>query len=508
MDWLAALDFELALKNVQSDIRGDWYRDPWEWRELIWLVPDHVDDHALPRLNATGVKRTSRLDVAKENFAIRPAVVLDPLDRLLYQALVDCLSVKLVGDLVPWAYGWRLSVKNPRPGRWEKNDEQWSAFRDHLGRLAEYDHAALATDVVSYFASIPVERLCELIITHGGNKPAERLVDMVSSWYKATGRGLPQRSAASAALAHLYLAPVDDVVAQYNAIPKGGIDAVPEGRALRWMDDIWLFGRSALSLREAQIAIQSSLRDLGLEMNVGKTNVWRGSAMRDAVFELEHSAVDSGLNEDEPDLEPLDELIEAVVARPELADRTTIRFMAKRMRDNDLFESVPDIAGVATRLPHAADHLSRLFRESGYWEDLQEWYVRYARRWRSRLPWTVGQLGTMFPTDAAVADDVQQLFAEVLASTNAPLPLLSVAAQRLAAWNPTNARVLIREAEKDESHPLSRRTLALAALHAGEVKSVVRQILQQHEENALILAMLEDTNFEKRAVPVSPDFAG
>jgi hypothetical protein len=41
----------------------------------------------------------------------------------------------------------------------------------------------------------------------------------------------------------------------------------------------------------------------------------------------------------------------------------------------------------------------------------------------------------------------------------------------------------------------------------GEVKSVVRQILQKHEENALILAMLEDTSFKKSTIPVSPDFA-
>jgi hypothetical protein len=32
-------------------------------------------------------------------------------------------------------------------------------------------------------------------------------------------------------------------------------------------------------------------------------------------------------------------------------------------------------------------------------------------------------------------------------------------------------------------------------------------MLQQHEENALILAMLEDTNFVKSAIPVSADFA-
>ena len=52
---------------------------------------------------------------------------------------------------------------------------------------------------------------------------------------------------------------------------------------------------------------------------------------------------------------------------------------------------------------------------------------------------------------------------------------------------------------------MARRSLGLASLHAGEVKNVVRKLLQ-HEENGLVLALLEDVNFNKRAVPVTADF--
>jgi hypothetical protein len=300
VDWLSALDFSQALANVQTDIRGDWYRDPWDWRELEWLVDGHIEEYALPRLNAAGVKRTATLDVPKENFAIRPAVVMDPLDRLLYQGLVDTLSVRLIGAIPVWAYGWRLSPTKPARGRWVPNDEQWDAFRDHLQRLADYDFAALTTDVVSFFASIPEEPLSEQIVTLGGNRPAERLVDMIRAWYRTTGRGLPQRSAASAAIAHIYLRPLDDVLGRFSAMPSRGAVWVPEGRALRWMDDIWVFARRQSPLREAQIALQAAMRDLGLEMNIGKTRVLYGDDMAEAVYALEHSAVDAALNEDDP----------------------------------------------------------------------------------------------------------------------------------------------------------------------------------------------------------------
>jgi hypothetical protein len=105
---------------------------------MDWL---ETFDFEQPRLNARGVKGTASLDVPKENIAVRRAVVLDRLDRLIYQALVDRLSVGLIGSLPSWVYGWRLSVRKPNAGEWARNDEQWRGFRQHLKALALYDSA-------------------------------------------------------------------------------------------------------------------------------------------------------------------------------------------------------------------------------------------------------------------------------------------------------------------------------------------------------------------------------
>ena len=508
VDWSQALNFEQALHNAHVDILHDWFRDPWGWRELHWVVGGHVADYALPRLNATGVRAVARLDVPKENFAIRPAVVFDPLDRLLYQALVDRLSVELIGQLPEWVYGWRLAPNAPAAGRYEPNDREWDRFRSHLGRLAVYDSAALTTDVVSFFASIPLDVLTEQILGIDSSAPGRRLTDMVAGWHLATGRGLPQRSAASATLAHFFLAPLDDVLGNRNTIPPGGAQDVPEGRALRWMDDIWLFGRTISSLRDAQLVIQVSMRELGLEMNIGKTRVLAGDDLQEAVFELEHSAVDGALAEDDPDPQPLDDLIDSILRAPEVAERTSIRFMTTRMRTHRLFERVGEICDHAPRMPHAADHLARLFRDSGHWSERQDWYVAHGRRWGDRLPWSIGQLGTMFPSGARVERSVIEFFGESVSRGNTPLAILSVACQRLAAWSPDEARVIMREAATREGHALSCRALGLALLHAGETRNVVRQVLRQHEENVIPLAMLEDTNFRRSAIPIVQDFAG
>src|SRR5689334_12681609 len=105
-------------------MQGDWYRDPWGWPEIAWVVKRKRADLLLPRINSDGVKQPAKLDVPKENFATRPAIVMDPLDRILYQALVDVESKKLIGALKPWVYGWRLVPDDPAPAQWSHNDNQ------------------------------------------------------------------------------------------------------------------------------------------------------------------------------------------------------------------------------------------------------------------------------------------------------------------------------------------------------------------------------------------------
>jgi hypothetical protein len=506
MDWLQALNFETALDNIQIEMTGDWYRDPWGWRELSWVVADgeRLNSFVVPRLDGTGVAAAQRINVPKENFGVRPAVVLDAIDRLMYQALTDRLSKQLVGELPVWAYGWRLIRAEPVAGRYARNNAEWNGYRSHLKQLTKLGGAALLTDIVSFFGTIPRDPLVEQILEASKNAPANRLVDLVGSWYETTGRGLPQRSAASATLAQFYLRPLDDILGYYARKQKGL--KASGSRVLRWMDDIWLFGRPRLDLRDAQVAIQQAMRDIGLEMNIGKTDVLEGDELVQAALEIDHSAADTGLQAEEPDEAPLDLIIDRIIEQPETVSATTIRFVGTRMRDHQAFDRVGELADCIERVPHGAMHLARLFRDSEYWREMQSWYLGYADRWLERLPWCVYQIGTMFPSGAKVDSTITSLMADTLAGRPA-LPLLSLAAQRLASWAPSEARPLLREAADRESHPLARRSIALAAVHCKETRKVVRQMLSEHAENSVTLAMLEDVRFAKSAIPITSDFA-
>lgn len=511
MDWLEVLDFKQAMRNAQTDMLGDWYRDPWSWAEATWCVKKRPD-LLVGRLNSNGVRRAVKLDVAKENFGIRPAIVMDPLDRIIYQALVDRLSPDLSKGMRDWVYGWRLSRKLPRRGRYVRNASEWENFLSTLTSLADWHLTVLKTDIVSFFASVRLDRLAEQVARRSGSsRIVERLFDLLDGWSTIPGRsGLPQRSAASALLANVYLSPVDDVLDYYGTLHGSrGPLRWRSGRRVpsvsRWMDDIWLFGQDAGVLRKAQVDIQEALRDLGLNINLAKTSVLEGEAVDIEAKQVEHSAVDGALaTAPEPErFGPLNELVDRLVSEPERASRTSVRFATTRMRDHT-YARVSDFAEQASRMPHVADHLARLFRDSKYWHEMTDWYMDYATSPWGSIDWSVAQFGTMFPASASKdVGDLKTHWAERLSAVNA-LPLTSVAAQRLAAWDADLARVAIREAAKRADSPLHRRSLALAALSAGEEPAYVRSLLSEFEENQVTLAMLTDRRF--RTVKVSADF--
>jgi hypothetical protein len=498
MDWLNTLDFERALVNCHKDFLGDWHRDPWGWPEFDWVATTRPEMLAA-RLNGNGTKRVAKIDVPKENFATRPAMVMDPIDRLIYQALVDRVSVGLSAGMATWAFGWRLPRDQPDSGRYVPNKDEWSWYRARLGRLSARYQAALLTDVVSFFASIPVDRISESVRTRSRGEVTNRLTDLLGSWGKVVGRsGLPQRCFASSLLANFYLRSVDDEVQRHAPGDDGRIAAA------RWMDDIWVFGDDVGGLRRAQLAIEAATRELGLNLGSGKTRVLEGTDVATAVATMEHSAVDEGLAFDPPITTRLEELVDSVIAEPELTPRTSVRFVTSRMRDKQIWTFVPSLVDATPRIPHGADHLARLFRDSDRWRDMEGWFVDYAGSSWASLSWTTAQLATMFPS----ADGGRGVVRDFLAARIGEHPEIAmnaVAVQRVSSWAPDTARQAIREAARSAGEPHERRILAMAAVGLRDEPAFVRTLLSEFDENQVTLAMLEDRQF--RPLPTSADFA-
>jgi hypothetical protein len=495
MDWNAALNIERAQANVLADAFGDWYKDPWGWPEIAWVVKNQTS-LVEARLNARGTMRCVKVDVPKENYVTRPALILDALDRLVYQALVDQLSGKLIGDLSSFVYGWRLSRKSPESGRYLSNSKEWEYYRAHLIALSDYFPNGLTTDVVSCFASISIDTLMEdLHAVLKTNKIIERLEDLLRGWGCINGRsGLPQRSLASCVLAHFFLRPIDDVLrrhakSRYSLARKSG------AAAGRWMDDIWIFAKEEARVRDAQLYIQEQLEERGLRINVAKTHAYSGSELDAATREIEHSAADFSLDELD-DAGPLEEMLQKIVAEPTESARTTIKFVISRIIKHELYKHVPSIVDVAHAMPHAADAVANLVRISGHWRNLGAWYVDYAESTWGRMSWSVYQMAHSFPADEKAPKKVREFLAEKLEQRTLPSFMLPLVAQRLSLWMPDDARQLIREVAKRTENPFELRAFAYAGLACGVGRSEVRKWLGEFPESDVVLKFLDGNRFK------------
>jgi hypothetical protein len=509
--WAQGIDWARALENVKSDAKGDWYRDPWGWPEYEHVFPDRIDV-VLARVAGSGIKRPSKIDVPKYNFATRPAVVLEPIDRLVFQGLTDFMSRKIVGHLDDWVYGWRLPRKDAMPGHYSRNDEEWDSYFAHLQRLVGGATIGLRTDIVSCFASIPVDRACEDIQRLGGrNAVTDRIVDMLSIYDRVPGRGgIPQRSFASCLIATMYLSRLDPILRSYSESSEQGRGSLWAKLAgggpfvTRWMDDIWAFGWDEGKLRALQFDLQNEAREIGLELHASKTEVLEGDDLAAEALKLEHSAVDEALQEETPDTEPLEALIDRLLEDPINADRSSIRFAMTRMRRHRIASRLPALIEAANRMPQGADHLARAFRDFNLWEDLQEWFIEYESSDWAKMTWAVSQLGTMFPTKGVSSTELKDRFVEIL-STRPSLPMLALTAQRSASWSRDNARDCLRELAKIADHPLERRLISLASLTVREDTVRIRRLLSEYEENQITLAAIEARDF--RPFDAAPDFS-
>ena len=509
-DWSRALDLPKAVNNLSIEMVGDWHQDPWGWPELAYMQKKEPE-LAFAHCNTSATFRPALIDVPKENWGTRPAVVLDIRDRLVYQALVDRLSVQLLGDMSPNAFGWRLPPKLPTAGDYSHNNRQWEGYRDHLSLLSLSYDAALATDIVSFFASIPVTGVQESIQDKCSTSGlATRLCQMIEGFGAVPSRGgLPQRSTASAVLANMYMSPLDGVL-RHHASPLMvmSADKVRYHSFARWMDDMWLFTPDPATARLAQMELQATAQSLGLNLNSAKTDVYEGTDVAAHALQVEHSAVDGAIANGlvgTPDFVPLEELIDRLLEQPEKASRTSLKFATQRMRENNHLTRAPEIALAAKRMPHAADALFRLFKEAFSHDSMQDWYLDYAGSPWATHEWAVAQLGRIFPSGKRVRKPLREFFASAIRDANTSLPLLSVASQRLASWDKPEARAACRDAFNNAASPHARRVLVLTALGAGETRTKVRKWLKADPENEVTLKMLEAGGFG--SPPITKDFA-
>jgi hypothetical protein len=263
-----ALDYELAIGRVRTDVLTDFILAP-----QYSVVYAHASDELVERLKI--ILRTGqyapelplRVDVPKKSGLTRPGAILTPLDRLLYQTLVDDVSLQAEAQLDrERVFSHVLLDADTEFRMFKPMDECWQNMQNALlDKYTPVDAAfVVRTDVSCYFERIYQHNLINLL--HSSNcrtKVVNLLEKVLSAFTEKDSHGILQGMFPSDFLGNFYLAIIDDHFKSKN-IPS-----------IRYVDDIYAFYSSINEAKKGLMDLCRILRDEGLNLNESKTDIFQ-----------------------------------------------------------------------------------------------------------------------------------------------------------------------------------------------------------------------------------------
>ena len=286
-----ALDFNKALKKMEyeesrgnnpiPDILGFSYIKGVFGRDFSSKLEDILTNY----INRTIVpKPLLKIDVPKSNFTIRPMARPETKDWLIYEAIIDYLSKKILksGQICERSFSV-LSFKECNA----KGAGPWLEFNKKARDLYEegYKHVVV-TDLTGYYENINLGELRKRIIDYlngdtGSKDFTTVLFRLLEKWSdtRIPGHGLPQGPPASAFLADIFLDHVDRKMEKY-------------GHYFRYMDDIRIFCKKEIDAKLALKGFTIALRDLNLNINAKKTDILCGKEIGKKLFNPKKSILD------------------------------------------------------------------------------------------------------------------------------------------------------------------------------------------------------------------------
>lgn len=223
-----------------------------------------------------------KIDVPKANFTIRPMARPTVENWLIYEAIIEYLSKKILRKnrricKKSFSILYFKNYKGKRTNPWLKFDE---ASRDFYKRKYEF---VVTTDITGYYENINLEELRKRIIDYlerdkKGIDLTSALFNILRKWSdeRISGYSLPQGPPASSFLADIFLDYIDRRMEKY----KGYI---------RYMDDIRIFCKKKIEAKTALKDLTIALRDLKLNINAKKTDIFSGKEVEKNLFDPEKS---------------------------------------------------------------------------------------------------------------------------------------------------------------------------------------------------------------------------
>jgi hypothetical protein len=484
-DWLSTLNVAAATSNVRIDSYGDWYRDPWGWPELAFLAGEGRA-HVLARALTGPVGAAIAIDVPKSSTKTRPAVVLEIVDRVLYQACVDSIAPTVDQRLKDWVFGWRSSGK----ARYANNQKEWLKYFRRLRTGAARYGCGWHTDISDFFASVPRPSINEALHDVAPPPTAHTITAEVQTAMDSVGRhGIPQRSSASSVLANLLLGPVDEVV---DEVAEGAMPA-------RWLDDVWIFAENDQDILRAAETITAKIVDLGYNVNKEKTSFWEGDTLTQAIDRLNFSYIDSQL-ENTAQTPVLARALEFLIASHETAARHEIGFVTSRIKRYHRVDLALQLAEHRNLFLHAADLIAPVLLKCGVWRDLVGWSGELLAS--DQLPWIKTSFLRMYPRAESWPRRLSACFAEASVSPRQDALVRITALSRLPRIAPKLGKEIFDAHERSSLDPMLRRALAVVGLCVGVAPKRLYRFLLEDDRTVPFAEFMSSVNYQRSAIRV------
>lgn len=263
-DTVASLDVAKALDRIRYDVRSDFIFAP-HYSSIFAHAGDELWDRLRSEVESGRFEPSLPLtiEVPKRSRLSRPGTILAPEDRLLYQLLVDGIAPTAELQL-DRARVFSYVLQDDGPKMFEDSHIGYARMKETLrilGSSGEWK-IAIRTDVASFYERIYQHSLVNLLNASGcEGTVVAALEKLLNAWTEKDSHGLLQGMAPSDFLGNFYLCGLDADL-KIRDIPS-----------VRYVDDVYVFRNSYDEALVTLMDLTRYLRDEGLLLNEGKTDI-------------------------------------------------------------------------------------------------------------------------------------------------------------------------------------------------------------------------------------------
>lgn len=251
-----------VIDRIKVDIRTDFILAPHYNAIFIKAGPELwaraqellKSGHYQPDLPLT-------LSVPKERGFTRPGSILTPVDRLVYQGLIDVASPALEAQLDRDRTFSHVLSREPG-AMFEPAHDSWTRFQAKMTSFCETEGYVVKADIANYFERIPQHHLVNLMSAAKCQPEVVNLLEeILLAFQERDSFGIIQGVFPSDILGNFFLSEFDGYC-DLHEIPSA-----------RYVDDMYLHFGSEVDARRGLIDLIEKLRKDGLHLNEYKSGI-------------------------------------------------------------------------------------------------------------------------------------------------------------------------------------------------------------------------------------------